>query len=102
MSHAGYQCQIGWIGLKCAESELTFGGGVVPADLGQRPNEGQLGHVVGAAVTVVVVVPLATLVLVSARRKQIGRGSLVFVGRNSHSHTHIKHVAYSDILSHKF
>ena len=46
--------------------ELTFGGGVVPADLRERPDERQLGHVGGAAVAVVVVVPLAALVLVPA------------------------------------
>ena len=39
---------------------------MVPADLRERPDEGELGHVGGAAVAVVVVVPLAALVLVPA------------------------------------
>ena len=46
---------------------LTFGGGVVPADLCEGADEGELGHVGGGAVAVVVVVPpFAALVLVPA------------------------------------
>ena len=52
---------------------------MVPADLRERPDERQLGHVGGAAVAVVVVVPpFAALVLVPANdRLQSGRQAVI-------------------------
>ena len=51
-----------------ARMRLTFGGGVVPADLCEGADEGELGHVGGGAVAVVVVVPpFAALVLMPAK-----------------------------------
>ena len=49
---------------------------MVPADLGERPDERELGHVGAAAVAVVVVVPpFAALVLVPANDNYSQAGS---------------------------
>ena len=58
------------VGVRREKGELTFRRGMVPADLRERPDERQLGHVGGAAVAVVVAALLGALVLMPANGNQ--------------------------------